>query len=34
MGASEPIVFFPKSGRFKEQRLFEVAVRKLEVVPD
>lgn len=34
MGASEPIVFFPKAGRFKEQRLFEVAVRKLEVVPD
>lgn len=29
-GANEPIVFFPKFGRFKELRLFEVNPRHLE----
>jgi hypothetical protein len=34
MGASEPIVTFPRSGRFKEVKLFEVLVRNLEVLPE
>lgn len=34
MGATEPIVTFPKVGRYKEQRFFEVPLQRLEVVPD
>ncbi|VTU41871.1 MULTISPECIES: hypothetical protein [unclassified Variovorax] len=33
MGAVAPIVSFPKDGRRKEMRLFEVSVKDLEVVP-
>ena len=32
MGATEPIVEFPASGRFKELRLFEVDPARLEEV--
>ena len=32
LGASEPIVEFPKDGRRKEQRLFEVPIDALQVV--
>lgn len=32
MGATEPIVEFPRDGRRKEQRLFEVSISKLQPV--
>lgn len=31
-GASEPIVFFPRDGRRKEQKLFEVCGGSLELM--
>lgn len=34
LGADAPIVLFPKEGRRKEQRLFEVGVHRLVVVAD
>ena len=33
-GTSDPIVVFPKHGRYKELKYFEVDVRNLEVVSD
>lgn len=33
LGATDPIVYFPKDGRRKEHRLFEVATHKLEIAP-
>lgn len=32
-GAREPIILFPKAGRFKEVKLFEVDLCRLELLP-
>lgn len=33
LGARHPIIFFPKAGRFKEVKLFEVDPSRLELLP-